>query len=367
MSRKVVLTIIGFVAIILIIVGIKGHSIYSAMQKFKHMEKPGETVAVANSKAINWTNRLSAIGTVTAINGVDVTSQINGQVDSINFDSGQMVKKGQVLVHLDDSVEKAQMANYQAQMIYNRATFKRQKSLFSTNAAAKSSLDEAVSEMAQAQANIEKENTLIEQKTIRAPFSGKLGIRKVNLGQYVNPGDAMVSLQTLDPLYVNFSLPEQDLSKVKVGQKVGVHVDSYPGIEFTGKLTAVSPLIAEDTRMIQLQATLPNHHLKLTPGVFADVKVYLPMRKDVVVVPQTAITYRLYGDSVYLAKDSGKKDKHGKPIINAVTQYVTVGPAVDNRVIVEKGLKANVAVVTAGQIKLQNNSRIIPDTTIKMD
>ena len=367
MSRKVVLTATAFVAVILIIVGIKGAQIYSQIQKFRNMEKPGETVAVGKSQSIHWNERIPAVGTVTAVNGVDVTSQINGLVDRINFESGEMVKKGQVLVYLDDRVEQAQLANYQAQLVFSKASLGRQKKLFTTNAAAKSSLDQAVSDMGQASANVTKETEIINQKTIRAPFAGKLGIRKVNLGEYVNPGDAMVTLQSLDPLYVNFSVPEQELSKLKVGQKVGVRVDSYPGKEFYGKLTAISPLVAADTRMILLQATIPNHQLQLLPGIYADISVYLSANKDVVTVPQTAIAYRLYGDSVYLVKDSGKKDKKGKPIIEAVTQYVTVGPAVGSNVIIQKGLAANTQVVTAGQIKLQNHSHIVPDSKVKMD
>lgn len=367
MSRKVVLTAIAFVAFILIIVGIKGAEIYSQIQKFSHMEKPGETVAVGESKSIHWNERIPAVGTVSAVNGVDVTSQINGLVDQINFDSGEMVEKGQVLVHLDDRVERAQLANYQAQLTFSKASLDRQKKLFTTNAAAKSSLDQAVSDMGQAAANVQKETEIISQKIITAPFSGKLGIRKVNLGQYVNPGDAMVTLQSLDPLYVNFSVPEQELSRLTVGQKVGVRVDSYPGKEFIGKLTAISPLVASDTRMILLQATIPNHNMELVPGIYADVNVYLSASKKVVIVPQTAIAYRLYGDSVYVVKDTGKKDKKGKPIIEAVTQYVTVGPAIDSNVIISKGLAANTQVVTAGQIKLQNHSRIVPDTSVKMD
>lgn len=367
MSKKVVLAIAGFLVLIVIIVVVKVVEIRSAMKHFANMDKPGETVATGQSKAITWKQRLNAVGTVVAVNGVDVTSQVSGQVDQINFQSGQLIKKGQVLVHLDDSVEQAQLANYRAQMIYNQATLKRQKSLFSTQAAAKSALDQAISEMQQASSNVEKEKKIINQKTIRAPFTGKLGLRKVNLGQYVNPGDALVTLQSLDPMYVNFSLPEQDLSKLRVGQGVGVQVDSYPGTEFTGKLTAISPRIAADTRMILCQATLPNHKGKLLPGVYANVNVYLPEVKNVVAVPQTAVAYRLYGDSVYLVKDTGKKDKKGRPIIQAVTQYVTVGPAVGSQVIIDKGLSANQPVVTAGQIKLQNKARIVPDNKVNMN
>ncbi|MDF1796075.1 MAG: efflux RND transporter periplasmic adaptor subunit [Coxiellaceae bacterium] len=367
MSRKVVMVVISFVAIVLIIFGIKGTEIYSLFKKFSGMVRPGESVAVGKSQSINWVDRLNSVGTVTAVNGVNVTSQINGLVTEINFNSGEMVKKGQVLVHLDDRVEQAQLANYQAQLVFSKGSFGRQHKLFATKATAKSDLDQAISQLGQNLANVDKEKQIIDQKTIEAPFTGKLGIRKVNLGQYVNPGDDLVTLQSLNPLYVNFSLPEQDLSKLKVGQKVGILVDSYPGQEFIGKLTAISPLIASDTRSIALQATIPNKQLKLIPGTYAEVNVYMPKQQNVVVVPQTAVAYRLYGDSVYIVKDTGKKDKNGKAIIDAITQYVTVGDPVGDRVIITKGLKPNVEVVTAGQIKLQNKTRIVPNRTVNMN
>ncbi len=367
MSRKVVLIVIGFIAIVLIIFGIKGLQIHNLMQEFANRVVPGEAVAVGKSEAINWTNRLSSVGTVTAVNGVNVTSQIAGLVSEINFKSGEMVKKGQVLVHLDDRVEKARLANYQAQLVFSKGSFSRQSRLYKTKATAQSDLDQATSSMQEDLANVLMEKEIINQKTILAPFSGKLGIRQINLGQYINPGDDMVTLQSLDPLFVDFSLPEQDLSKLKVGQKVGIHVDSYPGQEFIGQLTAISPLVASDTRSIGLRAMIPNKALKLVPGSYAEVNVYMPQQQNVIVVPQTAVAYRLYGDSVYTVKDTGKKDKNGKPIIQAVTQYVTVGDPVGDKVIIAKGIKANQEVVTAGQIKLQNKTRIVPNKKIKMD
>jgi membrane fusion protein (multidrug efflux system) len=238
--------------------------------------------------------------------------------------------------------------------------------LYETHASARSALDQALADKKQAAANVAKEQQIIEQKTITAPFAGKLGIREVNLGQYINPGDAMVTLQSLNPLYVNFSLPEQDISYLRLGQKVGVKVDSYPGTEFRGKLTAISSKVDPQTRSISLQATIPNASYELVPGNYAQVKVYRDKAMDVVVVPQTAITYRLYGDSVYKVVDTGKKDKNGKALIYAELGLVKVGPNIGANVVIEKGVKAGESVVTAGQIKLQTKTRITPDRSVDM-
>lgn len=359
MIKRVVITLVCLLVLLGLIFAIKGLEIHSAIKKFESMVTPPQYVSAAKAKQVAWQDKISAVGSLVAVNGVDVSSQVPGKIIKINFHSGDMVKKGQVLVNLDDSVDQKQLASYQAQYLYYKSSYQRQSSLFKTNAAAKSALDEALSNMQQAKANVEREQQLIAQKAIKAPFDGKLGIRQVNLGEYVNAGAAMVTLQSLDPLYVNFSVPEQAISKLKIGQKIGVTVDSYPGKEYTGKLTAISSRVTVDTRSINLQATIPNHAYKLVPGSYAQVAIYMPKKQQVTVVPNTAITYRLYGNSVYIVTDTGKKNKKGQPILEAQLRYVTVGqPYNTHEMIITKGLKAGEEIVTSGQIKLQNNSPI---------
>jgi membrane fusion protein, multidrug efflux system len=359
MVKRFVLTIVGLLIVLGIIFGAKYFEIKSAISHFEAMVTPPQYVSATPVKSETWNETLQSVGSLIAVNGVEVSSQAPGMVTAINFKSGQMVKKGDLLVQLNTSVEKQELVNFQAQYDYNKSSYQRQRSLFSTNATAQSALDEALSDMKQAKANVEKEKQLIAQKSITAPFSGKLGIREVNIGQYVNAGTAMVSLQSQNPLHVNFALPEQDISKLALGQKIGVTVDSYPGKVFYGTLTAISAKVDVDTRSILLQATIPNTKHTLVPGSYAQVKIFMPKSQSVFVVPTTAVTYRLYGDSLFVVKNTGKKDKKGAPILEADLVYVTVGQSYGkDSVIITSGVKSGVNVVISGQVKLQNKTRI---------
>jgi len=229
----------------------------------------------------------------------------------------------------------------------------------------KSTYDQALATLRQAHAQVNKSLVMIGKKNIRAPFSGKIGIRQVNIGQYINPGDTLVSLQSLDPLYVDFSLPEQYLKSLYLNQRISIEVDAYPDEKFYGKITAINALVTEATRSINVQGTLPNTNYRLYPGSFANVNVYLPKRKSVVTVPQTAMTYSLYGNTVYVVEQKGK-DRKGKPILRAYERYVTVGPMKDNVVVIKKGIKASEIVVTSGQNKLQNGTRVVINNNVKL-
>lgn len=339
---------------------------YFMGQFFAHFALPPATISTAKVKAETWKPSISAVGSLAAINGVQVTTQQAGMVEQINFQSGQLVKKGESLIQLDDSEDLQDLKNFRAQLKLANITFERQKKLYKYGAVATSGLDQAKAGLEQAEAQANKTQIIIDKKNIKAPFAGKAGILLVNLGQYINVGTPVVSLQALDPLYVNFSLPEQNLSKLYVGQPVAFTIEAHGNKVFEGKITAINSEVNSQTRNVLIQATVANPKLELYPGMFANVQVKLPQQQNVIVVPQTAITYNLYGDSVYVVEQNGTDKKTGKPILKAVTKYVTVGEKFDDSVIILKGLNAGEEVVTSGQLKLHNGSEVVINNSVEL-
>lgn len=365
MGKRMTIVII---ALIIIFGGIFGFNVFRT-HLIKQFEKnyvpPPATISATKAITQSWQPTLTAVGSLAAINGVNVSSEVNGSVIAIYFKSGQMVKEGQSLIQLDDSTDIEDLKNNQAELDLAKLEYARKASLWKTGAISKSDYDQALATLRQSQAAVNKSLVAISKKNIRAPFAGKIGIRQVNIGQYVNPGDTLVSLQSLDPLYVNFSLPEQYLKDIYLSQKVSITVDAYPNEKFYGKITAVNALVTVATRSIDVQGTLPNPKLQLYPGSFADVEVYLPEQKSVVTIPQTAVTYSLYGNMVYVVEQKGK-DKKDKPILKAYQRYVTVAGMKNNRVVSEKGLKAGEMVVTSGQNKLESGATVVINNSVKL-
>lgn len=310
-------------------------------------------IAVAMTRAETQTvpRFLTGIGTVAAVHQVTVAAQLGGMVTQILFVPGQRVKAGDPLVQLDDGPEQGDLRNFEAQARYAAVTLRRNQELLTKQAAAQSMVDQNQSQLDQATASIAKTKALIAQKLIRAPFSGKLGVRQVEVGQYVAAGTAMVSLTDLSQLYINFTLPEQDAAALGVGQKVEFAVDAYPGESFTAEIDAIEPQVAADTRAIKLQAETANPDDKLLPGMFANVHVVLPPRTGVVTVPETAVENTLYGDSVYLIAEDGT-DAAGKPVLKARRVPVKAGEHVNGRIAILDGLKPGDAVVALGQNKV---------------
>lgn len=341
----------------------KQHMIAKAMANFK---MPAQTVATTRVRSVTWHPTLQSVGTLSAIQGVNVNSEVSGQVEQIRFKSGDYVKKGQSLIQLDDSIDKAQYENNLASLKLAEAKFKRQGELLKTGATSTQEYDEANAALGEMSATVKGDLVRIQKKNIKAPFSGKIGIRQVNVGQYVQPGDALVSLQAMDPLYVDFYLPEQDLKDVYVGQTVKISITAFPNKTFDAKVTAVDSIVDQSSRNFKVRASVPNPNGQLYPGVYAQVNVVLPTRNNVLVLPQYAIAYTLYGDSVYLVKDSGKDSKTGKPLLKAVRQNVKIGDARGDDIEILKGLKAGDQVVSAGQVKLQNNSPIVINNSMSL-
>ncbi len=326
---------------------------------------PPITISSESAISQSWQPILTSVGSLTAINSVNVSSQVAGMVIAIRFKSGDQVAQGQSLVQLDDSTDIQDLKNNQAQLNLNAINFKRQAELYRRKAVAKSDYDQALAQLNQSEAMVNRSLVVISQKNVRAPFSGKIGIRQVNLGQYVNAGDAMVSMQSQDPLFVDFSLPEKYLKNLSVGQKISITVDAYPGEQFDGVITATNSLVTEDTRNISIRGMIPNKDNRLYPGSFANVTIYLPQRQSVVTVSQTAVTYSLYGDTVFVIKEEGK-DKKGQPILRVHQRFVKIGDMRDHKIVIEDGVAAGDVVVTSGQNKLQEGAQVVINNSVQL-
>lgn len=326
---------------------------------------------------------LTAIGTIQAVNGVDVAAELDGVVREILFESGQMVKKGQPLVRLDTETEAADVALYEAALANARKDYERTARLVETQYASRAALDRAVAARDQAAAQLARARASLEKKTIRAPFSGRIGIRQINLGQYLARGDKVVTLQAVDPIYATFPVPEQSLTRIHIGQPLTVTVDSAPGRRFDGKVTSIDAKIDEGTRNVTVQATLPNPDGALTPGAFASVTLAGREVRQVVTVPATAIIHSLYGDSVYVLKPAPKaKATSGsanaapgnaaaqgadRPVYVAERRAVKTGDTQNGRIAVTEGLKEGELVVYAGQLKLRDGAKAVVDNSIPLD
>lgn len=363
---KTMWTVIVFLVILLL--GTIGFDIFKqemikkALANFK---MPPAAVETIKAESQTWNPKLYAVGTLKAINGVNVSSEVAGQVTDIRFKSGDHIDKGQSLVQLDDAFDLSKLRNDMATLRLAKAQYARQDKLIQSGATSHQELDEALAKMEESQAIVKGDKVTIDKKNIRAPFSGKLGIRQINIGQYVTAGQSLVLLQSMDPLYVDFYLPEQDLKHVYVGQKVELTLRAYPNKNFIAKLTAINSAVDESTRNFMVRAEVPNKQGQLYPGVFANIYVLLPQQNHVVTLPQTAIAYTLYGDSVYLIKHDGN-DSSGKPILRAVQKTVTLGEQRGSDVQILSGLNAGDEVVNAGQVKLQNNSLVVINNTMRL-
>ena len=366
-SRRMALWLLGMVLLMALVLGglyafnsFRSHAIADF---FAHNRPPPAIVAMTTAERQPMPHFLAGIGTIAAVHQVTIASQVGGAVTQIQFTAGQTVAAGQPLVQLDDGPEQGDLRNFEAQERYDAVTLKRNQELVAKQAVSQSALDQSQSQLDQANAGIAKTKALIAQKLIRAPFAGKLGVRLVEVGQYVAPGTAMVSLTDLTQLYVNFTLPEQTAESLKPGQEVELAVDAYPDQRFKAKINVIEPQVTADTRTIKLQAVMDNPDGKLLPGMFANVRVVLPPRPDVVTVPETAVENTLYGDSVYVVHQDGV-DTKGQPVLKAKRTPVTTGEHVGDRVTVLSGVAEGDRVVALGQNKvLFDGATVAPSDT----
>src|SRR5216683_1252309 len=325
-------------------------------QFFANNKPPPVSVSVAEAKSEVIPNLLTAVGDLAAVHQVNVTSDVNGRITDIMFSAGASVKSGTPLTQLFDAPDQGDLANFKAQATVAQLSLDRAKQLAARQFGPQATVDQAQAAYDQAQAGIAKTEAIISQKLVRAPFDGELGVRKVEVGQYLTAGTQIVSLTDLSELYANFTVTEKDSGQLKVGQTVRVVVDAYPGRNFEGKITTIEPQIATDTRNIRVQATIANPERILKPGMFATTTVVLPEKQPVVTIPETAVDYTLYGDSVYLLTE--KKEEDGKTSLSAVRTFVQAGNRVDGRAEILKGLKAGDRIVAVGQLKLQSGAAV---------
>ena len=365
--RAVLIAIVLLVAIIGTLGYFKVTQImgFMAMAKAGMFKQPPTAVTTTIASQSEWQPTLDTIGNVVAINGVTVSTDLAGIVDKIAFTSGTVVKAGDLLVHLNTDQEQAQLEQAQAQWTLAQLTLNRDRDLLAKRTISQQDYDTAEATYRQMQATADQYKALIARKTLRAPFDGVVGIRQVNLGQYLNTGDAVVTLQSFDPIYVNFTLPQQELSKLAVGQEVNVRLDAYGERVFTGKINAVNALVDQATRNVQVQATLPNSELKLRPGMFAKVSVIMPEREPVIALPVSSVHYAPYGDSVFIVTDD--KDENGKPIKSVKEQFVKLGSARGDLVSVTSGVKPGDEVVTSGVFRLRSGAPVLINNKVQPD
>jgi membrane fusion protein (multidrug efflux system) len=321
-----------------------------------------QTVATITAETTNWQPAMSSVGSLVAINGADLSPQIAGVVQSIDFESGADVKQGDVLLVLAPNNDPAVLAQLQATANLDQVTLARDIKQFAANAIAKAQVDTDRANTASAVAAVQAEQALIAEKTIRAPFSGRLGIRQVDLGQYLPVGTTIVSLQQLNPLFIDFYLPQQALSRIAVGQTVNVAVDAYPGQSFQGQIVALNAAVDTATRNIEVRARIANDDKRLRPGMFATVKIGIGAATSYVTLPQTAIAYNPYGDTVFVVQHG--KDEAGHDALLAHETFVTTGDTRGDQVAITKGLNPGDVVVTAGQLKLHNGSPVVINNSV---
>lgn len=361
--RRMLIMLGVVVLIVLALAAIKAYSVYQQIQMFT-APQPAISVSAAKAEQMPWQSRLPAIGTLKAIQGVDLTAEVEGTVSQVQFQSGEKVKLGQPLLQLDSQVEQAILATALAVRNLAQVEYQRGKNLAVKQAISKSEFDRLNAELLKAEASVAQLQASLDKKRILAPFAGTIGIRQVDVGDYLSPGTTIATLQDLSTLFVDFYLPEQAVPQLALGQQVRVGVAAYPGEVFSGEVAALNSKVEESTRNLQVRAVLPNPDNKLLPGMFANLAVLLPGDQQAVVVPETAITYTLYGNSVYVIgekkDDQGAvvKDDKGQAELVVERRFVTTGERRDGRVVVSKGLQPGDQVVTAGQLKLDNGSHV---------
>jgi membrane fusion protein (multidrug efflux system) len=352
-----------FVVLLLVVLfgGIFGWKYYSGQKMAAMMgaPPPPATVASAGVKVETWQPYLHAVGSVEATQGVYVTTEVPGKVKAILADSGQTVSAGDVILQLDDSVDQADLQGLIAQRTLAKLQFERANKLVREKSVSQSEYDQSRAQLDSAEAALASKRALIGKKKIRAPFSGQLGISDINLGEYLSPGSNIVPLQALDPVFVDYTLPERHFGSVTVRQQVLVEVQAWPGRVFEGAITAVNPGIDPGTRSVRLRATLANPEQLLRPGMFAEVRTVLPARDGILTLPRTAITYNPYGESVFVIVDKdGVQRVQRRP--------VKTGEVRNGRVEIVEGLQAGETVVSAGQVKLRNGQPVTIDNSVQL-
>jgi membrane fusion protein (multidrug efflux system) len=328
------------------------------------MAPPPQTVSATTATVEEWQPQIEAVGSLRAVNGADLAFEVPGIIKELHFKSGDDVAAGDVLVMLRADDDIARVTALQATASLAEVTMQRDQEQFKIKAVSQATLDADAANLKNANASVVQQQAVVDKKTLRAPFAGHIGVRLVDIGQYINAGTTVVTLQALDPIFADFFLPQQALTQLRIEQTVTVRVDTYPDQEFTGTVTAINPKVDPATRNVQVRATLKNPDRRLLPGMYATVSIAAGDKQRYVTLPQTAVTYNPYGETVFVVDDKGK-DPQGKPQLAARQIFVTAGPKRGDQVAILKGVEQGETVVTAGQMKLRNGSPLIVDNTIR--
>jgi membrane fusion protein, multidrug efflux system len=363
MKKPIIFTIVGLVVLIGVLGGIKGLQISRMIAHGKQFVPPPETVTTFEVHPELWQSLLTAVGSLEAVQGVMVSAELKGKVENIAFKPGAMARAGDLLVQQDISSETAQLRASEAAVALAKITLDRTRKLLAIGTASQSQYDNADAQYKQAAAQADDIRATIAKKTIRAPFAGRLGIRLINLGQTLNEGDAIVSLQSFDPIFVNFSLPQQQLARIRPGLLVRMTTDALPDRTIEGKITAINPAVDAATRNIRVQATAANSGEQLRPGMFVNVAVVLPAQIEVLSIPATAVLYAPYGDSVFIVEEK-KNDKSGRPGKIVRQQFVRLGMKRGDFIAVASGLKEGETIVSTGVFKLRNGQAVVVNNSL---
>lgn len=348
-----------------LIFGWKGVKSIMIARYLSSMQQPAVTVTTMKVASSVWQPMLKSVGNLRAKVGVNITTELAGMVQTIHFTPGTQVEKGALLVQLNAGTELGQLHALQAQVELAKITYQRDKAQYKAHAVSKQIVDADEWNLKNLQAQLEQQTATTEKKTIRAPFSGYLGINSVSPGQYINVGDTITTLQALDPIYADFYFPQQALAQLKVGQIVTVKSDTFPEDRFKGKITTIQPVVDSSTRNVQVEATIPNPQFKLKPGMFTQIDVEVGVPKSYLTIPQSALSFNPYGDIAFIVKESGKKESKDQAQLVVNQVFVSLGDTRGDQVAVLSGLKAGDVIVTSGQLKLKNESPIVINNKIK--
>ena len=363
MIKRMILMLLAVTVVLGAVFGYKAFVGTMIKKYMASMSSPTQTVSSIKAEQHDWQPRLEAVGSLRAINGADLSAEVPGIVSSINFESGQDVDAGQILVHLVAADDIAHLHSLEAAAKLAAINVERDEKQLKAQAISRATLDTDQAALAGANAQVAEQQALVDKKTIRAPFTGHLGIRQVDVGQYVNAGTAMVTLQQLDPLYVDFYIPEKSLPKIVTGQKVTLKVESQPDTVFEGEVTAINPKVDEATRNVQVRSTFKNVDRKLVPGMFGHITIDIDQPQHYVTLPQTSIMFNPYGNTVYLVQTSN--DTNGKSQSTVQQSVVMTGEARGDQIAILSGVKEGDEVVTSGQVKLRNGTAVIIDNSVQ--
>ena len=364
LGRRMTIMLCGVFLLLGLIFGFNQLKTFMIKYFIASMGLPPATVSTMVVETTAWQPKLSSVGNVRAFRGVELSTEIGGLVQNVPIKSGMDVKEGDLLIKLNDISDVAQLNSLKALADLAKVINERDMQQLEIQAISKNVFDTSKADAKSKQAQVEQQTALVAKKNLKAPFSGRVGIVMINPGQFVNPGDKLLTLQTLDPIFVDFNLPQSNAEQIQVGQEIEVTTDAFKGSSFTGKITAVSPKVDTNTRNIQIEAKLANPDKKILPGMFANVNIKLGDEMKMLTLPQTAVTYNPYGSTVFIAKPAGKKDKQGKPGLEAQQVFVTTGPTRGDQVAILKGVDEGATVVTSGQLKLKNGTPLIVNNKV---